>query len=373
MGWAWCLGRGYAQGVGDAKDKPGARVRWAAVTALCWLVASAAVVWLVLVWSPVVFAGKAGAGELGHWYWVVDLCASLAAQSVVVVFVVCAFLVVIRRKMCAGVAGAALVGLLVLPMSEPRLRRAPRGAESVRILVYNSHTQSSDTDAKNALLWASDADVAVVLEIWTEMMRSYMAGDGFRATHGYGKLPQYALSGSPAILSRFPVEPEESGLGRELGPVRRELWDHNYRIEVVHAPAGSFALIQAHARSPRRAARWSYGMDQLLAVAEIVGRVEEITGLPVVVAGDYNSPPTSVRARAFADRSGLVRAKPWHVLGGTFPADVPGFIALAIDGVYASPGVGVKSWEMVGSAGSDHRGVVIELVFDQGLGSDSEP
>lgn len=275
--------------------------------------------------------------------------------------------------MCACVVGVVLVGVLVLPMSEPRLQRAADGTESVRLLVYNSHTQSSDTDAKNAMLAASGADVAVVLEIWTGMMRSYMAGEGFRATHGYGKLPQYAMSGSPAILSRFPVEPEESGLGRKLGQVRRELWDHYYRIEVVHAPSGSFVLIQAHARSPRRAARWAYGLDQLLAVAEIVGRVEAIAGLPVVVAGDFNSPPTSVRARAFADRSGLVRAKPWHVVGGTFPAVVPDFLALAIDGVYASPGVRVKSWEMVGSAGSDHRGVVIELVFGQEFGSDSEP
>ena len=330
----------------------------------CWCAAFLAIVWLGLVWSPVVFASSAAKGMLGEWYWAVDLCASLAAQSVVGVVVVLVAVSALRRRVCAGVVGCVLVGLLALPMSEPRLASAPGDAEAVRLLVYNSHTQSNDVELKNALLSGAGVDVAVVLEISTGMMRSYIAGRGFRATHGFGMLPRSEWSGCPAILSRFEVEPHESELGRQLRKARRDLWDHLYRIEVVHAPTGSFVLIQAHARSPRRPERWAYGLGQLRQLATIVGEVREITGLPIVVAGDFNSPPTSVRARAFADLSGLVRAKPAYALSGSFPAATPSWAALAIDGVYASPGVRVKSWEPIGSAGSDHRAVVIELVFD---------
>jgi endonuclease/exonuclease/phosphatase (EEP) superfamily protein YafD len=342
---------------------------------VCWVAAAIAYVWLALVWLPLFFAGSAGRGELSNWFWAVDLCASLAAQSVICVAFIFGVLLLLRRRACACAVCVVLVGLVVLPISEPRLGRAPGDAESVRLLVYNSHTQSNDIDLKNAMLTGSDVDVAVVLEISTGMMRSYIAGKGFRSTHGYGELPRSTWSGGPAILSRLPVESRESDVGRGLRQLRRDLWDHLYRLEIIHAPAGSFVLIQAHARSPRRAARWAYGLDQLLQLADMVKRVEELVGLPVVVAGDFNSPPTSVRARAFADRSGLVRAKPAFTLGGTFPSALPGAVSLAIDGVYASPGVGVKSWETIGSAGSDHRAVVIELVFDQwfGSGSDSSP
>lgn len=231
-------------------------------------------------------------------------------------------------------------------------------------MVYNAHTRSGQLEAKNELLAGSDADVAVVLEVSMPLMRSYIDGEGFRATHKYGRLPKSEWSGGPAILSRIPVEPVGSDLDARLRTVQRDLWDHLYRIEIVHAPVGSFALIQAHARSPRRPTRWKYGMNQLLELADIVGRVEEITELPVVVVGDFNSPPTSVRARAFADRSGLVRAKPAYRMGGSFPSSVPASLGLAIDGVYASPGVRVKSWKTIGSAGSDHRAVVVDLVLE---------
>ena len=50
--------------------------------------------------------------------------------------------------------------------------------------------------------------------------------------------------------------------------------------------------------------------------------------------------------------------------GGSFPSSLPAVLGLAIDGVYASPGVGVKSWRTIGSAGSDHRAVVVDLVLE---------
>lgn len=338
------------------------------MTSLCWVVAMLSVVFALIAWSPLYFARSASGAGLGPWYWSLDVIASLASQGAFVVLVACLVVLAIRRFVCAGVLGVVIVGLVVMPLSEPRLGRSKPSPSDVRLLVYNSHTYSNDIELKHAMLGDLDVDIAVVLETSTGMMDTLIRGEGFRRTHPYGWLPRSKWSGCPAVMSRFPVEPDESALADQLRVIRRELWDHLYRLEIVHAPSGSFALVQAHARSPRHAKRWEVGLDQLLDLADIVGRIEEVTGLPVVVAGDFNSPPTSVRARAFAIRSGLVRAKPAMRPGGTFPSWLPGWAALAIDGVYASPGVKVTSWEVVGSAGSDHRGVVVTLSMGAGDG-----
>ena len=329
----------------------------------CWVVALLGALYSSVSWSPVLVAGAGAEGELGSWFWVFDVLTSLAGMTAYAILIVCLLVVCLRRYVCAGVLALAFVSLVVLPMSEPRLGRAVGGAGEVRVLVYNSHTFSNEIDEKHALLTGAGVDVAVVIETSTQMMSSLMRGEGFREAHPYGWLPSSKWSGCPAVMSRFPVEPEGSALSDRLRSVRRDLWDHLCRLEIVHSPGGSFALIQAHARSPRNARRWSVGLDQLLDLADCSRRVQELTGLPVVVAGDFNSPPTSMRARAFAIRSGLVRAKPATRVGGSFPSAVPAFAGLAIDGVYASPGVRVTSWEILDSAGSDHRGVVVGIVL----------
>ncbi|GAB5497575.1 MAG: hypothetical protein Phyf2KO_26550 [Phycisphaerales bacterium] len=363
--WRIVCGRVYALGVPENPDKKAVKDRSAVLSTVCWVAASLGVLFALNSWLPAVFAGAAAEGDLGLWFWAFDVLASLSAQGAYLMLVLCVLVVFLRRFGCGIAFALSLAVLVVLPHSEKRLSRAADTSSEVRVLVYNSHTYSDHVDEKHALLTEADVDVAVVLETSTGMMDSLIRGEGFRVSHPYGWLPNSKWSGCPAVMSRYPVEPAGSGLSGRLRVVRRDLWDHICRLEIVHAPGGSFALIQAHARSPRSASRWSAGLDQLLEFADIVRRVEELTGLPVVVAGDFNSPPTGVRARAFAIRSGLRRAKPATKLGGTFPAVAPVLLGLAIDGVYASPGVRVTSWEVVGSAGSDHRGVVVGLDFGE--------
>lgn len=360
----------YAHEVTDHSDRQAVektgKGRSVVLSTACWVLALLGVVYSAVSWSPVLAVGAAAEGELGRWFWSLDVLASLAGFGAYALVLVCLLAAFLRRFVSAGVLAVAFALLVVLPMSEPRLERAAGVSGEVRVLVYNSHTFSNEIDEKHTMLTGAGVDVAVVIETSTQMMSSLMMGEGFRETHPYGWLPDAKWSGCPAVMSRFPVEPEGSDLSDRLRSVRRDLWDHLCRLEIVHSPGGSFALIQAHARSPRNSRRWSVGLDQLLDLADSARRVEELTELPVVVAGDFNSPPTSVRARAFATRSGLIRAKPATKPGGSFPSAVPAFMGLAIDGVYASPGVKVTSWDVVGSAGSDHRGVVIGIVLPGG-------
>lgn len=325
-----------------------------------WALAVCAVLWAAIAWSPAVFASSAARGELDRWFWVFDVCASLASQSVLVLILVCTIVFVFRRWFAGCAVLLMLVCVIALPWSVPRLGHADKNETSLRLLVFNGQTGSGQVDAKAGLIASADADVLVLNEMPLEFVRRYMMGDVLREYRS-GWWPDGPWSGCPLLITRHPVDEH----GPQLARIRRELMDHFYRLEIVRSPAGDVAIVQAHARSPRNPARWRVGLDQLLEVADLVAQIREATGLPVVVAGDFNGPPTSVRSRAFAERSGLVRAKPAGKLAGTFPSFAPSALAVPIDDVYASSGVRVKRWEPIGSAGSDHRALVVELVLDQ--------
>lgn len=322
--------------------------------------ASCAAVWACVVWTPAAFADRAASGELGTWFWVIDVCASLASQSVVPVAAVAFLILLLRRWIAFGAVLVSLIAVVLLPLSEPRLGRVRARESAVRIVIYNAKTSSGAVEAKNELVRSADADVIAMLEAPIDFVGRYLGGE---MLDGYASVwhPKGPWSGCPLLVSRLPME--EHGL--DLAEIRRRLWDHLYLLEIVRTPAGDVAVVLMHARSPRRAWRWGSGLEQLQAAADIVREIGEQTGLPVVVLGDFNSTPTSVRGRAFADRSGLVRAKPGLMPSGTYPSWAPSALGLAIDGVYASPGVRVARWEPIGSAGSDHRALVIELVLDQ--------
>ncbi|HED53492.1 MAG TPA: endonuclease/exonuclease/phosphatase family protein [Phycisphaerales bacterium] len=330
------------------------------MSALLWLGVVVVAVCAISAWTAVAMTERASRGEIGPWFWWVDLPATLPAQAVMVSLLLACVSVAMRRT-CSSVAfGVVVAALLAAMVSAPRLGRSASD-DVVRVLIYNANTASGRIDDKDAMLIESDADVLVVLETPTALVDRFEAGHGARELYPYGWLPGYSWSGYPVILSRLPTEPRKLEGMDDLRRIRDRLWAHHYRLEVVHSPGGSFVLVQLHARSPRRPARWRAGLAQLLEAADLVREAGERTGLPVVVAGDFNSPPTGVRSRAFARRSGLVRAKPVFRLGGSYPSGLPAEFGVAIDGVFASPGVGVRSWRVLGSAGSDHRAVVVGL------------
>lgn len=311
-----------------------------------------------------VFAGAAARGELGEWFWAVDMAAALASPGALVAIAAGAASFGLRRWVAGVVIALGAAAMGAVPMSEARLGRAPAGSAGVRVLIYNAWTGSGAVSEKASLIAGAEADVVAVLEPSLDFVEAYLRGEvlgGMRT----GWRPPGAWSGCPILVSRWEVEEHGGERGARLREIRRGLWDHFYRLEIVKTPAGDVAVVQMHARSPRRPARWREGLEQLLVAADLVREVGELTGLPVVVAGDFNSTPVGVRARAFARRSGLVRAKPAMVWAGTYPSWAPGGTALAIDDVYASPGVRVVSWSVTGPAGSDHRGVVVELAAGQ--------
>ncbi len=341
------------------------------VGALSWAIAIASALWAIVVWSPAFLVGRAAEGDIWGWYWIVDVIAALASPSVALLAVLVLVSAICRRWVATGLVLVSTAAVLALPLSVDRLERAPKSASDLRLLTYNSWTGSKDISAKEAMFREADADVIAILEPSLALAERYVWGGGVLDGYASGWKPEAAWGSCPFLMTRLGVVSHDAQ-SAELRSIRRRLWDHFYRLEIVRTPTGDVAVVQVHARSPRGPDRWMAGLTQLLMVADIVRELEAHTGLPIVVVGDFNSPPSGLRARAFARRSGLVRAKPALWLGGSYPSWAPSVLSLSIDDVYASPGVRVSGWRVLGSAGSDHRAVIVDLSLDQ-LGSGSEP
>jgi endonuclease/exonuclease/phosphatase family metal-dependent hydrolase len=80
---------------------------------------------------------------------------------------------------------------------------------------------------------------------------------------------------------------------------------------------------------------------------------------------DLNASPGTVRTDDAWRIARVRRAKPLWAMSGTWPSWLPWPARVAIDDVLVSPGVGVRSWDVVGDAcGSDHLPVVVELTIE---------
>ena len=88
------------------------------------------------------------------------------------------------------------------------------------------------------------------------------------------------------------------------------------------------------------------------------------TGLPVIVAGDFNSAPTGSAHRVFGRSSGLGT---WRTLlgRGTWPAWAPPALGLPIDRVWASGEVRLRAARVGPRFRSDHRPIVVDLLISK--------
>lgn len=156
---------------------------------------------------------------------------------------------------------------------------------------------------------------------------------------------------SVVILSRHPfsaagiADREQSG-----GPAR--VW-----LQFGTGPS-SLTVIGAHVLRPidGPGAHW-HELDQLAAV------VQEAGGR-VILAGDLNATPWSSGFQSFMVKSGLQHMNRFIP---TFPAGRRGLPQLAIDHIFASPGMAISDVRLGPDTGSDHRPLLATIEIPSGV------
>jgi vancomycin resistance protein VanJ len=251
------------------------------------------------------------------------------------------------------VAAGPLMGLCV-PWQT--LWSTPPRGPSVRVLTCNMHYKDQDKDRLDLLINEVNPDI-VALQEWSRTGRSALL-----------QAPEWHMQRLPGLClaSRRPIRRAE-----RLGTDSMDDKGSVMRYE-VDTPAGPVTFFNLHFATPREdlhgvlhdqpsgaADLDANSATRALQSAHVAGLALDCVG-PVLIAGDFNTPPESVLFRRvwapFTDAFGTAGFG-W---GYTF---INNRTTVRIDHILAGPGWRcVRCW--VGpSVGSQHRPVIADLVL----------
>lgn len=275
------------------------------------------------------------------------------------------FAVTLAARLRRGaVVAAALLAFNVLPLMvrmTPLPSVATASDDTIRVMSMNLKWDNLRTDLARRAVDETTPDVLVVQEaldlwpgviaLWNEFTyRSFDPGD-----------PTYDVE----ILSRFPI----SGL-RSVDPpegLRAEQYRSAIRAQVNPGPRGRpFILYAIHPPTPRSQKGWETRNAYLQFIAEQIRA--EPPGVPVVVAGDWNTPVWSPFLRHFVDETHLAPAEPMPWPAATrifdfFGLARPHWLGTPIDRIVVSRNVGVVNFRLGPYTGSDHLPVYSDLLL----------
>jgi endonuclease/exonuclease/phosphatase (EEP) superfamily protein YafD len=251
----------------------------------------------------------------------------------------------------AAVTGAcaALLLALLVPLVVPD--RAPESAPGVRVRVLAANVAGNDFVAGRMITavrrW--DVDVLSVVELAPRVMVAYDA-EGAKSLFPHRALqPRPGFSGT-GLYSRLPLASAPSPHGTRFAVAAAEL----------RAPgAVPVGLLSVHVPAPTdrgATAQWRHDMRALPASG---------SGPPRVLAGDFNATLDHAELRRLLDRGYHDAAERAGVaLRPTWPAGeslLPTLVT--IDHVLADRRIRVVSVRSVAIPGSDHRGVLADLLL----------
>lgn len=249
-----------------------------------------------------------------------------------------------------------LLALLVM-LSSTVATAAP--ASSMRVMSYNVNYANRDVAGTMDAIADADADVVLIQEVdsgWKDALAKRFAKSyphqAFRVTA--------RSAGGLAVLSKLPISNEE------LIPTPPEGWFPAQRF-LVDAPFGKVQMLNVHLRPNIDSGGWITGYQstpphRLAQAKAFFGKLA--SGLPTLVAGDFNELPTGLAVEFFA-KQGLARVPTkgpttWHhekIVGGK-PMSL---LSMDIDHVLVDAALAASDAHVLDAGASDHRPVVVTV------------
>lgn len=245
-----------------------------------------------------------------------------------------------RLPMARLLAGLALASLLVAGWGQWRPPAPPpeSAPETVRLYSANLYVGNDDVEAMIASIAEADADIVVLVEVGpaaAPRIDDLLAGYPHRVPARIGYRENVVASRHP--LTALPRQ--------EQAPF--------IQGAAVQTPIGPINVFAVHLTRP-----WpfQYQWGQILQVRALEAQMSGLQG-PVVAAGDFNSVSTARIGRQVRD----LGLNPAGGFPGTWPAQAPAPVRIAIDQVYASDALTIVSRRLGRPTGSDHAPVIVEL------------
>ncbi|QDV04824.1 Endonuclease/Exonuclease/phosphatase family protein [Planctomycetes bacterium Poly30] len=309
---------------------------------------------LATVWAALAVGVLAciGAGRLGGLYWTFDLFNHFHLQyaAIGLVGALTGALMGLRLATVLFALSFGLSAFQLLPFFQEPAPTGREGSVPLRVLAVNVLTANQDHGLVIDWIVSENADVLVVQETnqtWIDRLET--------------GLLQYSRVETATV--------REDNFGLSLY-VRNGMGVGEVQILADPAPVPwidaeltkderTFHLIALHTMPPVSSSAARDRREQLDAMAM---RAESMQG-PVVVAGDLNATVWSHDLRRVLERERLRPACFGHGPWGSWPSPLWFTGKILIDHVLVTSSVSVKDFRVGVDVGSDHRGIVADLVL----------
>lgn len=265
-----------------------------------------------------------------------------------------------RRILVANAAVAVLFTALFLGPSVPLTRSSSWDGKAVRVMTYNVHRVERGASEVAAAIKALRPDVLCLQEVSVADDRPDPLTRLRRLLPGW----HVARGGDVAVLSRYPIirfaaHGIPSSTNRKIVMAVTRVGDRDLHVVSLHL---------SHAATPRSLlAAWPSIPDYVsssVAVrdqqAAAVLRLCRAVNGPLVIAGDFSTPPRGNLYHRFASRySNAFRAAGWGT-GYTYRDNLA---LMSIDHIFVSGDVRVSRCFAPEVHASDHRPVVADMLL----------
>lgn len=281
------------------------------------------------------------AGQLGRWFPDADPLNALLGPLLVLLALLLAVALRWGKRTTAAMCGLGLIVAGVqLGSAIPRQTAARQDAAALRILTLSTFHANPAPEAIRDVVKAAAPDIAVFQET-----------DGTPGPVVDSLLPGYFRVKSCkwkrcslTIVSRWPAQ-------RIHIPARKGEKLPDVLVVEVQAPFGRFRVLGVHLPRPYYSSAPKFHKD-------LIAAASRLRDLPLLVAGDFNTPTGSFGLNTFARRTGL---RPVEGYIPTYPANQPIPAFVAIDHIFADARWGVAACQRTAAGNSDHFGVLCDL------------
>lgn len=211
---------------------------------------------------------------------------------------------------------------------------------ALRIASFNTWYGNQNVDGVKAEIARINADVAVLIEFGPNKQKIY---DALKGQYPYQVKCPNNSDCELGILSKFPLSNSDVEVGW-TGP--------DFVSASLGADFGGLTIFGIHTT------RFPHPRAQFTQIKAMAAKLETVVG-PHIVVGDMNATPFSRITQTLATAANLTRLTNLP----TWPARL-GLPQVAIDHIFASPGIRALTSESIGNnAGSDHFPVFMNLAI----------
>lgn len=295
----------------------------------------------------VIVAALTFAGYFGNLYWLFDIAGIFRVQYAILLLLGAVISFFARRWCTLSVAVLALSAnlLTILPLYLPHTDKAE--GKSIRILQMN--VWSSNREFMLALTQIKELAPDVVCfeeidEAWQKVLTEYLTDYPYRCVRA--QTDNFGI----AVFSKLPLEDVRIiPLGTAGVPSI---------TAIVRAGDKSFRLMSVHVLPPISERYFTARGEGLETIADFLDGEK----LPVVLAGDLNTPPWSYYFKKLCDEAKLVDSEIGFGVQPTWPTN-PEVLLNPIDHLLTRGKIAVKNRFVTGFIGSDHYPVCVDLVL----------